>query len=276
VLTRSDHTRYLALDCKVQHNTTFFDDCCHPLLATENLKDDRKPYCTPDATQSAIAASYTATATATDSADADAETQFYSATASVESVYSSIVAEQATESASVTATTTSSADLADVTESTSSSINAELASALVANNNYAHQTSTSTEVEPTSTTTTQAAATTTASSGGDGSVMTGGFATYFWQGNNAGACGKVNPDDHYGIAIDSHGWWPDYNSGSPSPLCGKEIIITNTNNGRTVKAAVWDVCPTCVSDNSLDLSHGAFDAIASDADGMVPITWQWA
>lgn len=26
------HTRYMALDCLDQHNTTFFETCCHPLL----------------------------------------------------------------------------------------------------------------------------------------------------------------------------------------------------------------------------------------------------
>jgi expansin (peptidoglycan-binding protein) len=31
----------------------------------------------------------------------------------------------------------------------------------------------------------------------------------------------------------------------------------------------------CANGNSLDLSVGAFTAIASEADGMVPITWTW-
>lgn len=26
------NTRYLALDCEDKHDTSFFDDCCHPLL----------------------------------------------------------------------------------------------------------------------------------------------------------------------------------------------------------------------------------------------------
>lgn len=26
------HTRYMALGCEGKHNTTFFNDCCHPLL----------------------------------------------------------------------------------------------------------------------------------------------------------------------------------------------------------------------------------------------------
>ncbi|KAF8197448.1 expansin family protein [Pholiota molesta] len=31
------HTRYMALSCNTQHDTTFFDQCCHPLLANESL-----------------------------------------------------------------------------------------------------------------------------------------------------------------------------------------------------------------------------------------------
>lgn len=289
------HTRYLALSCETQHNTTFFEDCCHPLLATENLEDDRAPYCTPNTTEIASAASYTATATATDSADAEAATEFCEATASVESVYSSLVEASAittVDTASITATSTSSAEWDDATSTSSSSMN-QLASALVAENNVAYKhkssssssatptstwvapTSTSTWVEPTTTSTSTAAATTTAS-GGSGSTQTGGYATYFYQGGNAGACGTVHSDSDYGIAIDANGWWPNYNSGGASPYCGKQIVITNTNNGKSVTATVWDVCPTCTNDNSLDLSVGAFTAIASESDGMVPISWQWA
>jgi len=40
------HTRYEALDCEDQHDTSFFDQCCHPLLASQSLSD-RPSYCTP-------------------------------------------------------------------------------------------------------------------------------------------------------------------------------------------------------------------------------------
>ncbi|EGO18633.1 hypothetical protein SERLADRAFT_403991, partial [Serpula lacrymans var. lacrymans S7.9] len=30
------HCRYLAVGCDTQHGTSFFDQCCHPLLATES------------------------------------------------------------------------------------------------------------------------------------------------------------------------------------------------------------------------------------------------
>ena len=27
------HIRYMALDCEDKHDTSFFEDCCHPMLA---------------------------------------------------------------------------------------------------------------------------------------------------------------------------------------------------------------------------------------------------
>lgn len=54
------------------------------------------------------------------------------------------------------------------------------------------------------------------------------------------------------------------------------IKITRVDNGATVVARVADSCPTCVNSVSLDLSVGAFTAIATESEGMVPITWQWA
>jgi expansin (peptidoglycan-binding protein) len=133
--------------------------------------------------------------------------------------------------------------------------------------------------EPTSTSTWSAKPekTTKASSGGSpsGDVKTGGFATYFHQNGNAGACGQYHSDSDYGIAIDSNGYWGnDFSSGSD--LCGKVINIKNENNGKTVTATVWDVCPTCNNGNSLDLSVGAFNAIATESEGMVPISWSFA
>lgn len=117
-----------------------------------------------------------------------------------------------------------------------------------------------------------AAESTQAASSGSGEVHSGGFATYFYQGGNAGACGQYNSDSSMGVAIDHEIWGSDFSQGSD--LCGKQMVITRGD--RSVTATVWDVCPTCANGNSLDLSVGAFNAIASESEGMVPITWQWA
>lgn len=41
------HTRYLAVGCKGQQATEFFESCCHPLLATETLEANRPAECNP-------------------------------------------------------------------------------------------------------------------------------------------------------------------------------------------------------------------------------------
>ena len=57
-------------------------------------------------------------------------------------------------------------------------------------------------------------------------------------------------------------WNPD--------LCGKSVRVTNNNNGHSVTVTIADVCVTCPNGNSLDLSIGAFAAIANLNQGIVP------
>lgn len=63
------------------------------------------------------------------------------------------------------------------------------------------------------------------------------------------------------------------NAGNESPLCGKQVKITNTENGKTVTVTVADDCPTCKNSNSIDLSKAAFEAIAPLSEGVAPISW---
>lgn len=96
--------RYNALDCKSQHNTTFFADCCHPLLANETLSI-RPAECTPgqaaNATASAVYATETSNAT-------EIYTEYCEEATSVASQVQSVIA-TATESISqVTLTSNSS------------------------------------------------------------------------------------------------------------------------------------------------------------------------
>ena len=235
----SDHTRYIALDCQSQHNTSFFATCCHPLQSYQTLSD-RPSYCTPNATESSSASCYTATATTTASADAEASTQYSSASASVASVFSSVASQASSSSLS----------------------NAD---------QHAHHSTSTTSSAP-------AATSTSSSSGGSssGTQMTGGFATYYTQNGNEGECGQYHSDSDYIIAIDTNGWWPDYQTNSNSPYCGRKITLTNTDNGKSVTATVEDACPSCSTDNSLDLSVAAFLAIADDTSvGEVPIVWEF-
>ncbi|KAI0035912.1 RlpA-like double-psi beta-barrel-protein domain-containing protein-containing protein [Vararia minispora EC-137] len=111
-----------------------------------------------------------------------------------------------------------------------------------------------------------ASPTSTASS--SGAFIAGGEATFFDQGGAAGSCGNVNPDSAKIVAVQE--------LRMSSSLCGKKVLIINTDNNKQVEATVADTCPTCQGNkNSLDLSHGAFDAIADEALGVVPIKWMF-
>jgi expansin (peptidoglycan-binding protein) len=82
-----------------------------------------------------------------------------------------------------------------------------------------------------------------------------------------GSCGNVFPDTAKIVAVQI--------DRMNSSLCGKKVEITNTANGKTVIATVEDTCPGCKGPNSLDLSHGAFDAIGVEATGVLPISWKF-
>lgn len=96
--------RYKALNCSTQHNTTFFEDCCHPLLANETLTI-RADYCTPGFAANTTASAIYATET---SNNTEVYTEYCEEATSVASAVASVVA-TATESISqVTLTSNSS------------------------------------------------------------------------------------------------------------------------------------------------------------------------
>ncbi|KAK4047322.1 hypothetical protein OIV83_005500 [Microbotryomycetes sp. JL201] len=112
------------------------------------------------------------------------------------------------------------------------------------------------------------------SNNGGGNVVRGGFATFYYQNGNPGhvsstCCGTVAAESDKVIALPT-------NTYANGKHCGRQIRLTRTDNGRSVVATVRDSCPTCHNDQSLDLSVGAFNAIASESEGMVPIEWVWA
>jgi hypothetical protein len=103
-------------------------------------------------------------------------------------------------------------------------------------------------------------------------VQSGGFATFFYQNGVAGACGTVHKDSDLVAAIDADRYG---NTGERSSLCGKQVQITNTKNGKSVTVTIADACPTCENSNSIDLSTAAFQKIATTEEGMVPIKWSF-
>ncbi|KAF9078771.1 hypothetical protein BDP27DRAFT_1206802, partial [Rhodocollybia butyracea] len=91
--------------------------------------------------------------------------------------------------------------------------------------------------------------------------------TYYLQNGQAGACGKVHADTDLIAAIDKDRYG---DLGAVSPLCWQQVKITNTENGNTAIVTIADACPSCENNNSIDLSKGAFEKLATLDEGMVP------
>ncbi|CCO32294.1 hypothetical protein BN14_06350 [Rhizoctonia solani AG-1 IB] len=125
------------------------------------------------------------------------------------------------------------------------------------------------EQQPTSSSSYAPAATPTSSNSGS-ETYTGGHGTYFYQNGVAGACGTVHNDNDNIVAVDYRRYG---DLSKQSDLCGKKVLVTNTNNGKSVVCTVADACPTCDNGNSLDLSEGAFKSLASLDEGLIPIKY---
>ncbi|KAJ3744739.1 RlpA-like double-psi beta-barrel-protein domain-containing protein-containing protein [Lentinula detonsa] len=257
------HTRYLAIGCQYQHNNaTFFNACCHPLLATENLETARPSYCIPSTSASASASAAEATSTVTTPADGD------NGDDSDDDDSDDCDDGDDDDSASSSAAFTPSATSSSTSETFSSTSSFEP--------------TTSSESTPTPTSTPEAVQTTTSSSSaqatptsvdtstGSSEVFTGGHATYFTQNGVAGACGQVHSDSDFIVALDQDRYG---DSGATSQYCGKTVSITGL--GKTVQATVADDCPTCDNENSLDMSVGLFQEFASLDMGEFDITWSF-
>lgn len=200
------HTRYLAIDCQSQHNTPFFDRCCHPLM--KGAQTD--PSCTASDDEE-------------DCEDDDNEDDNTTTVAPPP-------APKPTTTSKPKPTSTPASPPAEVSKPPNN-----------------------------------------ASSGSSG-LVSGGFATFFFQNGVAGACGTVHKDSDFVAAMDSRRYG---NTSVKSSLCGKRVQITNPKNNKSVTVTVADACPTCENSNSIDLSVGAFKQIATEAEGMVHINWKF-
>ncbi|GHJ87462.1 hypothetical protein NliqN6_3864 [Naganishia liquefaciens] len=122
---------------------------------------------------------------------------------------------------------------------------------------------------------TSAAPATTSAAPSGGDWKEGGHATYFYQNGNPGACGWYKSDSDAVVALNGGTYW-NSNYGQGNPDCGRWVTIVNESNGKTVVAQVTDACPTCTGNGeSLDLSVGAFQAIADLSQGQVNIKWKF-
>ncbi|CAG8642896.1 7532_t:CDS:2 [Paraglomus brasilianum] len=116
-----------------------------------------------------------------------------------------------------------------------------------------------------------------ANSSGNGDVGTGGLGlsgsgdgTYYDPGIGTGSCGTLHTGDELVAALNA----PQYGTfanPNDSPVCGKCVEVTGPKG--TVKVKIVDKCPVC-KNGDIDLSPAAFDKIADEAVGRVPVTWK--
>lgn len=272
------HIRYMALDCQDKHNTSFFDTCCHPLLVDESLSS-RPSQCTPSASasSSASAADATSTASASSGDDGDDDCDDGDDGDSDDGDDGDDDDDDCTDDSDTSTAASSTATSAPInvgsqpTLTTSSTI-VESTSTHIPTSTHVSKSSSSVQTSSTHEVTSTKTSSSASSSSTSGSFITGGVATFFYQNGVAGACGTVHSDSALIAAIDQDRYG---DSGNESSLCGKQVEITNTNNGKTVTVTIADDCPTCTNGNSIDLSVGAFTQIATEAEGEVPIKWKF-
>lgn len=247
------HCRYLALQCQNQHNTQFFSNCCHPLAANESASA-LPTQCQMPTGVSCSNGVLVSVGSTDDGCDEPSSTP----TASAPTSSTSGTSVKSTPTYSSSSTTEKSTP---TPTPSSSSVPVNVAPAPTTSHTSTHTSS-------------AAAVSTTAPSTGssDSSLNYGGFATYFYQNGNAGACGTVHSDYDFICAMDQARYG---NSGNASPLCGQQVQITNENNGNTVVVTIADDCPTCANENSIDLSVAAFQALDNLSVGDVPIKWKF-
>ncbi|GGT10346.1 hypothetical protein GCM10010286_40000 [Streptomyces toxytricini] len=94
-----------------------------------------------------------------------------------------------------------------------------------------------------------------------------GTATFYSPG--LGACGKVIKASDFAVALDPTMFGPGY----PSSNCGRKVVITY--KGKSITATVLDEAPGA-GRHGLDLTPGAFKALAPLDKGKVDVTWRFA
>ncbi|KAL0241883.1 hypothetical protein I308_106057 [Cryptococcus tetragattii IND107] len=209
----------------------------------------------PQSTMSSSGVALSAKVTFTSSVRSSSQATSRSTSAAVDStVHSSTVSSTTSHSSASTLVSSSFSFPSSATSSTSKS---------------ASPTSTSTSLSTSSVASSTIASAATATSSavstdpdGDGPFY--GEGTWYYQYNTAGACGNVNPDSAYIVAVSALLFdnWPGYNGLNPNnnPICGHQVNLTW--EGISITATVADRCPGCEL-RHLDLSRGAFGALSN-------------
>ncbi|KAJ6474255.1 RlpA-like double-psi beta-barrel-protein domain-containing protein-containing protein [Mycena sanguinolenta] len=90
-------------------------------------------------------------------------------------------------------------------------------------------------------------------------------ATFFDPDVNVGACGVPFQNSDFVVALSS----AHYDDGAH---CGQHINVEY--NDKNINVTVGDLCPGCGTDN-IDLSEGAFVALADLTVGVIPVQWNF-
>ncbi|MFJ8164256.1 hypothetical protein ACIRBY_25490 [Streptomyces sp. NPDC096136] len=94
-----------------------------------------------------------------------------------------------------------------------------------------------------------------------------GSATFYSPG--LGACGKMIKESDLAVALDPTMFGPGY----PSSNCGRKVVITY--KGKSITATVLDEAPGA-GRHGLDLTPGAFKALAPLDKHKLDVTWRFA
>ncbi|KAJ7199359.1 RlpA-like double-psi beta-barrel-protein domain-containing protein-containing protein [Mycena pura] len=94
---------------------------------------------------------------------------------------------------------------------------------------------------------------------------TSGPATFFIPGGATGACGGAIQNSDFAVALSS----ANYAGGAH---CGQDVTVQF--NGKSIVVRVADLCPGCAS-NGIDLTEGAFAALADVNLGVIEVNWNF-
>ncbi|KAK7020566.1 hypothetical protein R3P38DRAFT_3272555 [Favolaschia claudopus] len=294
------HTRYTHIGCESKHNTTFFDLCCHPLLATESVEQDRNACCAvgtkavcPGTVPSSSVAAQTKTAappppaknTASPDNDGDddedcdddddnnadpSDDDDEDCEDDGDDNEPSSASHAAPTTSHAVAPTTSSHAAAPTTTHTTPTTPSTHSTAKAPTTTHTTPTTTATHTTAKVPTTTKAAPTQPPTNSGSGgkNTVTGGIGTWFDQGGVAGACGKVHQDSDFVVALQTQ----TYANGAH---CGQGIQICDMTTNKCVNGVVADECPGCNNPQSVDMSRAMFQALAPLSVGVFEIGWHF-
>ncbi|KAJ6479104.1 RlpA-like double-psi beta-barrel-protein domain-containing protein-containing protein [Mycena sanguinolenta] len=90
-------------------------------------------------------------------------------------------------------------------------------------------------------------------------------ATWYTPDGNVGACGAPMQNSDFIVALSS----AHYKDGAH---CWQHLNVEY--NGKNIDVTIGDLCPGCGTDG-IDLSEGAFAALADLGVGVIPVQWNF-